>query len=214
MKILFLDKNNNVINVIYINDVEEKYKNLWHTYKQIIRVPANAKYMQFHILCRGNMQKSGYFEMKNYSIIPYNEMLLLDNVIMYEGNNLDTFFQKSRITPKVTYSRIDTMKRVFSIDNKDKQRLLINFVESPNPLWEISLGNFKARGTMILNGVTTGFITGETGTGNLEIILRKPYYLSFIFVTFGFIIFIIIYRNVDKINKIIKRKNRKRKKLR
>ncbi|WP_459479985.1 hypothetical protein [Clostridium saccharoperbutylacetonicum] len=185
MKVTFLDENNQYISATYINDVEEKEKTKWNNYQQVVKAPAGAKYMQFNILCLGNKTEKGYIEMNNYSILPYKELITLDNVMYFEGDNIDNFFEGNLEGHKVEYSRVDTMKRNFEISNPSRDKVLLNYSESPNPLWEISLGSFKERGVLKLNGVTTGIITDEDGKGTIEVVLRKLYYFSFIFIFVG-----------------------------
>ncbi|WP_253199676.1 hypothetical protein [Clostridium gasigenes] len=198
VKLEFLDKNNKLINVTYINDVDEREKNKWNNYQQIVQVPADAKYMQFHILCIGNKATQGFVEMKNYSIVPYKDFITLDNMIYFEGDDINSFFTSNLVNHKVEYERIDSMKRTFKISNPDNDRVLLNYAESPNPLWQILLGDFKDRGTLKLNGVTTGIITDQTGQGTIEIVLRKLYYFSFGFIGVGLVLSYIIFKRCKR----------------
>lgn len=208
MKVLFLDKNYNFLDVTYINDVEEKDKNKWNKYEQILKVPQNTRYMQFHILTRGSRSTNGYLEMKNYYILPYRDLICIDNMVLNEGISTNNFFQQDYSNSPIIYSRIDSMQRNFTVDNQDKDRILINYMESPNLLWEMNIGSYKDRGKLVLNGVSTGFITDETGEGSVKIIMRKMYYLSFIFIILCVILFLMIYKNIEKINKYINKKRK------
>ncbi|WP_205694218.1 hypothetical protein [Clostridium manihotivorum] len=193
MKVIFLDDDMNVIDVTYINEVEEKDKAKWNKYEQIIKVPEKATLMQYHILARGEKLSNGYLELKNFSIIPYNHMLLVDNVIFYEGTDLDNFFNISeKKVEEVNYEKIDRMKRRFKVSNPAKERVLLNYCESPNPVWQIDFGE-KQRGTMILNGVTTGFIVNESGEGTTKVILRELYYFGLLVFFLGFVVTFVIY---------------------
>jgi thiol-disulfide isomerase/thioredoxin len=193
MKVIFLDDDMNVVDVTYINEVEEKDNYKWNKYEQIIKVPEKATLMQYHILARGEKLSNGYLELKNFSIIPYNHMLLVDNVIFYEGNDLDNFFNLSETkVEEVNYEKVDRMKRKFNVSNPVKERILLNYCESPNPVWQIDFGE-KQRGTMILNGVTTGFIVNESGEGTTKVILRELYYLGLIVFFLGFVATFVIY---------------------
>lgn len=191
MKVVFLDKDLNLVDVTYIDDVEEYKKKEWNSYQQIFKAPINSKYMQIHLLARGSKEEGGYAELKNYSVISYKEMFLLDNLGIFEGNSYENFLN-STSTNNVTYSRKDSMERDFKLDNKENKRVLLNYIESPNPLWEVKIGQYKERGTMILNGVTTGIITEETGEGKIEIILKNIYYLSFPLMFLSIILLIIL----------------------
>ena len=198
MKLEFLDENYKLIDVTYINDVDESEKNQWNNYQQVIQVPTEAKYMQFHILCLGNKAAQGFIEMKNYSIVKYKDLITFDNMIYFEGNDINAFFKSNLENHEVEYERIDSMKRNFKINNPNNDRILLNYTESSNPLWQILLGDFKDRGNLKLNGVTTGIITDQTGQGTIEIVLRKLYYFSFAFIIIGFALSYIIFKKCKK----------------
>ncbi|ADL50735.1 membrane protein [Clostridium cellulovorans] len=194
MKVVFIDKDDKVINTTYINDIEDKYKSTWNSYEQIVKAPTGAKYMQFHILCQGSKVSNGFVKIKNYTIIPYKDLITFDNMMIFEGNDFENFFKSDIEKNEIKYSRLDSMKREFQLTNSNRNTVLLNYCESPNPLWEISLGSFKERGTMTLNGVTTGIVTDESGKGKIEVILRKVYYGSFMLIGVGIIIFVVLYK--------------------
>lgn len=198
MKLEFLDQNSKLINVTYMNDVEEADKNKWNSYQQIIQVPAGAKYMQLHILCLGNKSAQGFAEVKDFSIAQYKDFITLDNMIYFEGDDINNFFSSNLENHNVEYERIDSMKRNFKITNPNNDKVLLNYSESPNPLWQISLGDFKDRGTLKLNGVTTGIITDQTGEGTIEIVIRKLYYVSFVFIGVGLLLTYIIFKRCKR----------------
>lgn len=198
MKVTFIDENNKIISTTYINDVDEKDKNKWNNYQQVIKAPAGAKYMQFNILCLGNKADRGFIEMNNYSIIPYKELITLDNMMYFEGDDINSFFNDNLENHKVEYNRVDSMKRNFKVSNPSNDQILLNYCESPNPLWQISLGDFKERGILKLNGVTTGIITDENGEGSIEVVIRKLYYFSFIFIFVGIIISYIVFKRCKR----------------
>ncbi|PJI09643.1 MULTISPECIES: hypothetical protein [Clostridium] len=198
MKIVFMDKDSRVISDVYINDINERFKNDWNSYEQVIEAPKKASYMQFHILCRGNSSKDGYIEMKKYNIYHYSELISVDNLIMFEGNNFDEFFPSKVKGKKVKYSRVDSMKRLLSISNPNNEKLLINYSESPTPLWNLNLDGDNERGDLAVNGVTSGFITNKNGNGSISVILRNIYYGSFIFELILTSIGIFIYKKIYK----------------
>lgn len=199
MKVMFLDENHELIDVTYIDDVDEKDKINWHAYEQIVKAPANSAYMQLHILARGIPEDDGFLLLKNYSIIPYKELITVDNLWFYEANHRDTLFIPTRDAKPVEYTRVDSMKRTFTVSNENHDRILLNFIESPNPLWNITLGDDSKRGTMTLNGVSTAIITNQSGDGTIEAVLRKLYYLGFLFVFLGLIASLFLYLYVDKL---------------
>lgn len=210
MKVLFLDENKNIIDVTYINDVEEKYKDQWNTYEQIVKVPDKATYLQFHVLTRGNKQNSGYFEMKDYSIVPYHQLITVDSVVMFEGSDYGTFLQAATDVPQVSYSRTDSMKRTFTVDNPAGSRILLNIAESPNPLWVERLGDDSARGVLAVNGVTTGFFTDQTGDGQSVVILRTLYYGGLVVTALGFLVGLVAYRQLARLNRLLEGPKRRR----
>ncbi|KHD38532.1 membrane protein [Clostridium acetobutylicum] len=205
MKIVFMDKDTRVISATYISDIDERFKKEWNSYQQVVEVPKGAAYMQFHILCRGEEKNDGYIEMRNYNIYHYSELISIDNLIMFEGNNFDEFFPSKVERKKVKYSRVDSMKRNFYVDNPRKERLLINYIESPTPLWSLDLKGESTRGDLTLNGVTSGFIISKNGSGSVSVILRKIYYGSFIFEFLSIIMYIVLCRKVSTINKILEK---------
>ena len=64
-------------------------------------------------------------------------------------------------------------------------------MESPNPLWEINLGE-KQRAELNLNGVSTGILTTYDGEGQIKVILRELYFIGLFFFFLGFIVFFIM----------------------
>ncbi len=252
MKIFFLDEDDRIVDIAFINEVEERFQYRWNIYEQIIKVPEGTSTMQFHIWARGCKNNTGFLEIKDYKILPIRELLLLDNIILYEGQEYDSFFQTGSIAGSTeesmlgrtagniaesmegnmtgstaesikenkkrkagetgadieitdtevsegvqTVKRIDTMKRIFYLDNPAGERVLLNFIESPNPLWQLNFGT-KQRGNMVLNGVTTGFMVDSSGEGTLRIILREAYYGGLAIFFLGFIIFVFLYRRIPR----------------
>lgn len=203
MKVVFMDKDSRVISDVYINDIDERFKQDWNSYQQIVEVPKGAAYMQFHILCRGDIKSDGYVEMKNYNIYHYSELISIDNLIMFEGNNFNEFFPSRVQRKKVKYSRVDSMKRNFSVSNSKKEKILINYIESTTPLWSLNLDGNSVRGDLAVNGLTSGFITNKSGSGDISVILRKIYYGSFVFEGLSILLYIFLYKKINFINKIL-----------
>jgi hypothetical protein len=206
MKVLWLDENRNVVDVSYINDVEEKDKPEWNVYEQILQAPAGAVQMQFHILTHGNLTEDGYLEMQDYSIVPYADLMAVDNVMLFEGSDYDTFFAVPGTGVETSYKRVDTMSRTIDVSNPSGGVTLFNFMESPNPLWQMNLGTTHQRGTIAVNAVTTGFISDQEGQGDISIILRKVYYASFVFVLIGLVGFALLYGYYGRIEAFLGRR--------
>lgn len=174
-KVLFLDETRDIIDIQYVSEVEEQFKERWNTYEQIFYPPEGAKYMQLQIWTRGDKKEEGFFQMKNFSIIPYEEMILLDLISITEKSE-GNFFKREDTGVGVTYERVDSMKRNIEIDNPHKERVLISYGESPNPLWKESISGSRVDGVM--NGVGAYFINEDSGRGEVSILLRKVYYLG------------------------------------
>lgn len=175
LKVVFFNDKAEMIETSYIDEVEESYKSEWNHYEQIVKAPAGTVQMKIQVLAQGDRQEEGYFRMKHYSVIPYKDMIMLDQFILYEGDGTETFFNSPAQTPEVTVKREDAMSRHFTLNNSENEQVLINESESPNPLWELELNGEKQRARIAVNGVTTGFITSGSGSGEIVIILRRFY---------------------------------------
>jgi len=200
-KVIFLNKERDVIDVQYIYEVDEQFKDSWNSYEQIFSAPEGASFMQLQVWCRGDKKDEGVFQMKNYSILPYDQLILLDNISLRENrgylkkiksiNNLSKeksdFFTPVDTGVQVSYERTDTMKREFQVVNPDRKRVLISYGESPNPLWKESIGNQRV--DRVINGVGAFFINEESGSGEVAILLRKVYYLGVVLLVFSFFIY-------------------------
>ncbi|MEN8907038.1 MAG: hypothetical protein ABF289_13850, partial [Clostridiales bacterium] len=196
-KVIFMDSNKKVIDTTYINEVEEKDKNKWNKYQQIVKVPSNARYMQFHILCKGFKEKDGFIKIKDYSIIPYKDLITVDNMIIWENkNNSNSVFDNiNKTSAKITkINRVDTMKRSFKLYNPNNERVLINIIESPNPLWEFKIDSIKKRGTIPVNGVMMGVIFDNEGSGEMKVVLREIYYFGLVLICIGFLSIVVYYK--------------------
>ncbi len=189
MKVLFLDKFKNIIQTEYISEVEEKYKDRENKYEQIVKAPENSKYMQFHILARGG-DYDGYAIINDYQVYDISSLVCIDNLVIIEGNDFEKFFTTNEPV-KAEYTRNDSMKRTIDIENPQGKILLLNYMESPNPLWEINLGE-KQRAELNLNGVSTGILTTYDGEGQIKVILRELYFIGLFFFFLGFIVFFIM----------------------
>lgn len=185
MKVFFLDDEKNIIGIQYIYDVEEDKKPQWNRYEQILTVPENAKYMQFHIWARGEKEENGFLELENYSIIPYKDMIMVDNMFIFEGDSWNEFMKVKRSSLDVQYERVDTMKRNMTIENPENERALISFGESANPLWKESFDGKRV--DLAINGIRGGFITDKDGDGSIEVVLRKAYYFGLALLGIGII---------------------------
>ena len=147
--------------------------------------------MQIQILARGDGAKDGWFRMKDLNVIPYNQLVLLDQVMLAEHTDSSDFFYASATEAKLNYQRTGSMSREFSLVNPQRERLLINEIESPNPLWEFRLDTDKSRARLDVNGVTSGFITTGSGEGQIVVILEKMYRVGIALLLLGTLVGVI-----------------------
>ncbi|UMV50063.1 hypothetical protein LMZ02_12205 [Paenibacillus macerans] len=180
LKVVFFNDQDEVIATSYVDEVEESYKNKWNHYEQIFTAPEGAAGMRIQVLAKGDRREKGFFRMKNYSVIPYKDMILLDQFILFEGDGSAPFFTSPPHPPEVTVQRIDAMSRRFTLHNPQHEQVLINESESPHPLWELELDGEKQRARIAVNGVTTGFITSGSGSGRIVVILRRFYQIGIV----------------------------------
>ncbi|MCM3700119.1 hypothetical protein [Paenibacillus macerans] len=180
LKVVFFNDQDEVIATSYVDEVEESYKNKWNHYEQIFTAPEGAAGMRIQVLAKGDRRDKGFFRMKNYSVIPYKDMILLDQFILFEGDGSEAFFTSPPDPPGVTVQRIDAMSRKFTLRNPQHEQVLINESESPHPLWEFELNGEKQRARIAVNGVTTGFITSGSGSGKIVVILRRFYLVGIV----------------------------------
>jgi hypothetical protein len=175
LKVLFLNAGSEIVETTYIDEVEERYKAKWNHYEQIVKAPQEAVRMQIQVLAKGEPSRDGYFRMRRYSVIPYKAMITLDQFMLFEGAGGGAFFTLPQQTPVLTVKREDSMSRRLTLYNPEHEQVLINEAESPNPLWELNLNGEKQRARIAVNGVTTGFITSGSGSGQVVIILSRFY---------------------------------------
>ncbi|WP_145051691.1 hypothetical protein [Paenibacillus xylanexedens] len=185
IKISFIDSSKNLIQTTYINEVEEKDKSSWNQYKQLITAPQQAATMQIQVLARGDGTKKGYFSMKDIDVFPYHHLVMLDQVMIAEHDDSSDFFKTDSSHAKLNYEHTSSMSRNFSLSNPKEERLLINEIESPNPLWEFTLNSDKIRARLAINGVTSGFITTSSGNGKITVILEKFYRTGIVLLIIG-----------------------------
>ena len=187
IKVFFLNKDREIVDVQFINEVPEEDKSKWNDYQQLVKAPEDSVYMQLQIWARGNKEKKGSFNLKNYYIIPYDEMILLDNIYFLEAGE-GSFFDTEPASEKISYERTDSMKRKVYLENPENNRLLVAFGESPNPLWKESYEGQRV--DMIINGVAAGFFTDKNGSGEIAVVQRLFYYIGLVLFFTGILVFL------------------------
>lgn len=199
-KVLFLDNQNKALSVVYINEVPEADKTKWNHYEQIVRAPLGAKKMLIQILNHGNRNQKGYLYIKDYKILPYKELILVDNVGVYEGKSSENFFSSldKNDGAKIIYDKVDNMKTQFKITGNNSQKKILNFAESPSPMWNLVTDKRKVRNKIYVNSVTSGYLIDEDTNGKIEINLRITYYLGLILLVLAPIVSILILRRYKK----------------
>ncbi len=200
-KIIFLDENSTIIKSVYINEVPEDEKIKWNSYEQMILAPYGAKSMMVQFWCRGNRYKDGALEIKNYKVLRYKYLNVVDSIGVFEegakellnknrSNNIKSCkvkefefniadYYRDYFLKKINYYKKDAMKTEFFV-KIGKGKPILRFGESFHPLWELK--GIKIEKKVAVNGIGQGFIINEGGTGRMEIRLRAAYY-------FGIIIF-------------------------
>ncbi|WP_347862015.1 hypothetical protein U0355_02075 [Salimicrobium sp. PL1-032A] len=196
MKVFFLDEEDRIIDTTFIQDIEEEDKDEWNDYEQIVQAPEEAERMQFHIWARGNDEEQGSLQLEDYSIVRYSDLTLIDQLFLYEGTSTDAFLPDRKEMDTVSWNRIDSMKRTFTLDNEDNESTTMLYRESPNPLWEMKLGEDQLRGTTVINGVSTAFVTDQSGEGSITVVLRLIYYGGLLLFPLGFLFAFLIYRRL------------------
>jgi hypothetical protein len=144
IKVLFLNDKKELTSTAYIEEVEEEDKVKWNQYEQIVLVPKDARYMQLHILCKGNNERKGMIKLKNYSVIPYRKLLNIDSVMIHEGlGSIEEFLTQEIEDKKIheikSVDRIDSMKRRFVFENPEHKKTLIRISESPTPAFLMAI---------------------------------------------------------------------------
>ncbi len=206
-KVIFLNKEKEILDVQYVYEVEERFKKRWNTYEQLFTAPEDTVYMQLQIWAKGDKKESGTFNMKNYQIFPYDDLIAFDNIYIEEADKMKLFTpEKTDIT--VSYKKIDTMKREVILNNPKNEKVMISYGESPNPLWKESFNGNRV--VEVINGVGAAFITDKNGSGNIEIVLRKVYFLGIFLLLFSLVVYLLftIYNHIIKGRKKNEKYNR------
>jgi len=137
------------------------------------------------MLAHADQKVKGSFQIKNYSIIPYKAMIMVDQFMLFEGQDIDQFFTVPSHKATIKANRENSMERSFILSNPNHEQVLIRETESPNPLWEFRLNGETQRARLAVNGVTTGFMTEDSGSGTVVIILASAYRIGWILFGIG-----------------------------
>ncbi|MCT4583913.1 MAG: hypothetical protein N4A54_03220 [Peptostreptococcaceae bacterium] len=191
IKIICFDSKGKILDTIYVNEVEEKYKKNWNHYSQLINIDKGVDKIQIQLLNHGHRDYDGYLEMKNFEFFKYKNFISVDNILLYENLGKEEFFNGSS-NFGYQLNEVDTMKKDIKVDVDGKQNYIISFMESPNPLWKENIS--QKRVDVAVNGVRGGLIDINQKEFKLEIILRKYYYLGLImFLSILLLSFLIMY---------------------
>lgn len=193
MKVLFLDEYDIIVDSIPIEDIDEKYKSEWYTYEQLLRVPEGATQMLITVNAKGSLKQDGDIQIKNYGVYRYTDIPLVDAVILTEDVDSSTFFNVNSELAEVSYERTSSMSRSFTVDNPERESLILNLVQSPNPIWKYSIGEDSGRAVVTLNSVTTAIPTDSDGEGGLVIVLKDIYILGLLSFFLGLIMSMLTY---------------------
>lgn len=220
MKFMFLDENKVIVGNEFLHDIEEEDKNKWHHYQQIIKIPENTSYIQFHIWSRGNKTENGFIRIKNLRLLNYEQMPLIDNVIIFESDNdsLKDFIKpitknNKDITQKqnkIKYQRKNSMERNLSIETEKTKRLSIILSESFNTFWRLTndAGSIKPKPVNGLLNSYTFYYDKSKSEMTLSIFIKTPYYIGIFLFVIGFIFYLFILipnKLIGRLYKIFKR---------
>lgn len=189
-KIIYINDKSEVVSTAFINEVEEKDKDHWNTYEQLIEVPENATAFYFQFWVKGNKKESGSLTVKNLKVERYKDYITLDHLMIREEGDFSKV--SSVIEKKQTQSKI--MYKVSGLETSKAGNILNTFI-SPSPQWHSQ----EVEQYYKLNGVTIGVWIPEIIPQSekeivLELPLMKVYYSGFIL--FGITIIGIIYYEI------------------
>ncbi len=160
-KVLFLNKDDEIEDTVFIHGKERMYKEDYNRYEQIIAVPDGAVTMLFQVLCRGDKHDNGLFQMKDFSIVPLDDLLLIDSVVMRE-------------------------KPLLMADNKVNGTLMVSS-ESFNPLWKTNDERLIDR-PIPVNSVNTAYYLKESPSNEFYIHFSWLYIGGVVVFPFGFLL--------------------------
>ncbi|OAI85048.1 hypothetical protein AYO36_10945 [Exiguobacterium sp. KKBO11] len=168
LKVYYLDKDDRVIGTDFINEVEEKKKKQWNHYEQIVIPPKKTVRMQLHIWTRGNEKKAGQLRLKNLEVLPYDQLILVDQLVLSEQSG--TLFA----TEPARALDVDASQMGRDIkSDAPLGRFTVN--DSPTPLFKLQTDQEMMRGDTALNGVSQLYRSNEK-TAHVTVVLRPIYY--------------------------------------
>ncbi|WP_421017920.1 hypothetical protein, partial [Exiguobacterium sp. A1_3_1] len=168
LKVYYLDKDDRVIGTDFINEVEEKKKKQWNHYEQIVIPPKKTVRMQLHIWTRGNEKKAGQLRLKNLEVLPYDQLILVDQLVLSEQSG--TLFA----TEPARALDVDASQMGRDINgDAPLGRFTVN--DSPTPLFKLQTDQEVMRGDTALNGVSQLYRSNEK-TAHVTVVLRPIYY--------------------------------------
>jgi hypothetical protein len=173
-KVVFLDDEDYVVDTVFINEVEEKYKNQWNEYNQIVKAPKDARKMMLQFWTLGNQKEDGYLEIKDMTIYDYKSMIAFDSLGLFQNK----FTKESKLV-----SYYDELN--FYLDKGDN---LINLYKSPSKSW-VNNGQIS---DLKINGVTKGFYISQKGDQSIYLIFESLYKKLIVLFAFGCIFVLIL----------------------
>lgn len=183
MKVYFLDKTHRFLGTAFIYEVEEQKKKEWNDYEQLIRIPKDTAYMQLQIWARGDKKKYGYLELKNYEVIPYDSMILLDSLLIYEN-----YFEKIEKNNNFKILFNNPMEKlVYGTTAKNGD--ILTYGESPAAIWE---DGDKKRLNKYINGIRPYTKAKNFREIKFKIVLKNFFNIGFIVFAVGFIGFVVM----------------------
>ncbi len=169
-KVLFLNKDDEILGTSYIHEIEEKYKNDFFDYEQIITAPENAEKMIFQIWTRGNKEKNGLFQLKDFKVLAVDSLLIVDSIQILEK-------EKSALW-------------------RPEDNLLV-FSEIFSSSWRTNLKKIIDR-PIPINSVSTAYLVEESDLIEFYPLFSKLYYTGIVLFPVGIIILLIWLRKKKK----------------
>lgn len=190
-KVMFLDNEDQIILTDFIPEVDESEKTEWNRYEYIVTAPEGSVSMLFQVWARGNKNKEGLFEIREYEIFDYSDLLKVDSLILIEQEDIDQRVVVDSISNNHTH--IDSMFSKIWINNPSNSENLILFSQPVVPLWHLETSADDQRSDLEINAVSTAFFTRGNGEMQYKMKFRKHYYAGLIIFFFGFFIAWIFY---------------------
>lgn len=207
-KLIFIDEFDHIVDTVYINEVEERYKSRLNKYEQIVEVPSGVKKASLQFLARGSKVEIGSLYLADLKLKKYEKFITIDS-LMLRSEKIDLIdTNKNKKNMSILLKEKSDMKRSFQIvdehdGNVDIQRTnntnekfskkdsqYINSFLTPHKIWKNNGKSYD----LILNVVSASYKHDKSvQILNLDMTLRKSYIFGLFLSAFTGVLSIIIY---------------------